>query len=64
MQKERNVSIDILKMIGILFVILAHVSPPGIVTQIRSFDVPLLVIISAMLGVKSIEKIQNYTFKN
>lgn len=64
MQKERNVSIDILKMIGILFVILAHVSPPGIVTQIRSFDVPLLVIISAMLGVKSIEKIRNYTFKN
>lgn len=47
-QINRNISVDILKFIGILCVILAHVSPPEIVHGLRSFDVCMLVYASGI----------------
>ncbi len=57
--KSKEIVIDILKVIGLLLIILAHISTNPIINQIRSFDVPLLVIISGMLSVKSFNKCTN-----
>lgn len=46
LQNTRDLSIDLLRTIGILFIILAHVDAPFIIKQIRIFDVVLLVVIS------------------
>lgn len=46
--KLRDYNIDILRAIGSLLVILAHVRPPEIILNFRSFDVILLVFISGM----------------
>ena len=54
--KSRSISLDILKTLGILMIIIAHSNAPDLVVQIRSFDVPLLVMISGILGVKSYTK--------
>ena len=54
--KSRSISLDILKTLGILMIIIAHSNAPDLVMQIRSFDVPLLVMISGILGVKSYTK--------
>ena len=43
--KLRDYNIDILRAIGSLLVILAHVRPPEIILNFRSFDVILLVFI-------------------
>ena len=53
----REVKYDILKVIGLLFIILAHVNPPTIIFQIRNFDVVLMILISAYLGIKSTNNI-------
>lgn len=53
---ERIEYIDFLKFIGITAIVLAHVSAPKWLTAIRSFDVPLMVIVSALLGEKSIRR--------
>lgn len=45
---DRNHSIDFLRSIGTLLIILAHVSAPKLLTDIRSFDVITLVFISGM----------------
>ncbi len=42
--------IDFLKFIGLTGIIIAHVEAPDIVMMFRSFDVPLMVIISAILA--------------
>ena len=62
---ERKIYIDYLKVIGLLLVIMAHVSPPLIINQIRSFDVPLLVLISGYLAATSYKEgdIKNYLYK-
>ena len=52
-KKERLYHIDRLKVFGLLLVILAHVDLPVWISQIRSFDVPLLVFVSAYLAEKS-----------
>lgn len=44
--KDRNLSIDIMRVIGVLLIILAHVFPPDFLFQIRTFDVPMMVFIS------------------
>jgi peptidoglycan/LPS O-acetylase OafA/YrhL len=44
----RNPQIDLLRFIGLSMIILAHVNPPGIVFELRSFDVPLMVAVSGM----------------
>ena len=51
--KNRFAHIDRLKVLGLLLVILAHVDLPAWLAQIRSFDVPLLVFLSACLARKS-----------
>ena len=44
--KSRDVGLDGLRTIGLLAIILAHVDPPGLLFQIRNFDVPLMILIS------------------
>lgn len=44
----RDVRIDILRFIGLAMIILAHVDPPGLIFQLRNFDVPLMVLVSGM----------------
>ena len=44
----RDHNIDLLRFIGLSLVILAHVSPPTILLNIRCFDVPLMVFVSGM----------------
>ncbi|MBD2187897.1 acyltransferase family protein [Pseudanabaena mucicola] len=44
----RNNRVDILRFLGLAMIVLAHVNPPGIIFQIRNFDVPLMVMISAV----------------
>lgn len=60
MEIKRNLSIDILKTLGIILIILAHVNPPGIIFQLRNFDVVLLVILSGALAEKSYKKCVTY----
>lgn len=43
---NRNITIDVLRMLGTLMVILAHVNAPTGLQTVRSFDVCLLVMIS------------------
>ncbi|QEY16078.1 acyltransferase [Cellvibrio sp. KY-GH-1] len=44
----RNIQIDILRALGLAMIILAHISPPAVIQQMRNFDVPLMVLISGM----------------
>lgn len=55
--KSRMFSLDLLRVLGLLCIILAHVSPPNIIFQIRNFDVPFMVMISGILfNLTNIEK--------
>lgn len=42
----RDYHIDLLRFIGISLIILAHISPPQVIFQVRSFDVPLMIFVS------------------
>lgn len=44
----RNNKIDLLRFIGLMMIILAHLKPEMIVFQLRNFDVPLMVLISGI----------------
>lgn len=46
---NRIKNIDILRVIGLLCIILAHVEPNNIIFQIRNFDVVLMIMISSYL---------------
>lgn len=46
---NRDIKIDFMRFIGISLIILAHVSPPNLIFQLRNFDVPLMVILSGYL---------------
>ncbi|MGF1541017.1 MAG: acyltransferase family protein [Pleurocapsa sp.] len=47
---NRDLRLDILKCLGILSVILAHVAPhKSLLFQLRNFDVPMMVIVSGIL---------------
>lgn len=62
----RDDRIDILRFIGLSMIILAHVYPPEILFQLRNFDVPLMVLISAMsfnLSYKVNEPYPSYVWK-
>lgn len=48
MMKDRNLSFDLLRAIGLLCIILAHVNPPTLLFQIRTFDVVMMVCISTL----------------
>ena len=57
---SRDTSIDLLKFIGLSMIILAHVDIPGIVAQLRNFDVPLMVLLSGAAYGLSVRKDQSY----
>lgn len=46
--KVRDFSLDILRTVFMLFIVLAHVNPPFIIFQFRTFDVVGLVLLSGM----------------
>ncbi len=48
--------IDFLKFVGLTGIIIAHVGAPEKIMMLRNFDVPLMVIISAILGNLSFHK--------
>lgn len=50
----RDASLDYLKCIALLGLVIAHVSTNEFLLQVRVFDVNLLVIISAMLGCRGL----------
>ncbi len=54
MKKERYYFLDFLKVIGLICILFSHVISPRL--YIRSFDVPLMVIISSILANISYEK--------
>ena len=54
---NRLVYVDYLKVIGLLLIILAHVNAPDWLMQLRSFDVPLMVFVSAYLAKRSFNNI-------
>jgi len=57
---NRDSNLDILRGIGLLCVVLAHVEPPGVLFQLRNFDVPLMVLVSgAAFSLRSEESL-NY----
>jgi fucose 4-O-acetylase-like acetyltransferase len=43
---ERDDRLDVLRGIGLLCIILAHVGPPRVLFEIRNFDVPLMVLVA------------------
>lgn len=53
---SRKYYLDFLKAIGLFGIIFAHVEPPGLIMMARSFDVPLMVLISAILANQSFAK--------
>ena len=55
---KREVSIDILKCIGLLLIILAHCSAPTFIDEIRNFDVVLLVILSGVLAENHMKEVE------
>ena len=55
-QTDRQYYIDFLKVIGLTGIIIAHVGSPSWAMMLRSFDVPLMVIISSLLAEKSYKK--------
>ena len=48
MTKHRDLSFDLLRAIGLLSIILAHVSPPSLLFQFRTFDVVMMVCVSTV----------------
>lgn len=62
---KREKYIDVLKVIGLLGIMLAHVQPPEVLFQLRNFDVVLMILVSAYLGLQSkkSEKLISYLIK-
>lgn len=61
--KTRQINLDILKCIGLMCIILAHVVDNDIIFQLRNFDVVLLILISSKLyfdSDKAINTIKTY----
>lgn len=58
MEESRDKSIDIIRGIGLLLIILAHVNPPFVILQTRCFDVPLMLFVSGLSS--SGKTISNY----
>ena len=46
--KERDFSIDFLRCIGLIGIMLSHSVCPSLLMNLRSFDVPLMVFLSAV----------------
>ncbi len=48
MMKERDQGLDFLRAVGLLLIILAHVNPPQLLFQLRTFDVTMMVAVSTI----------------
>lgn len=48
MENSRDIRIDLMRFIGIALIVLAHVNPPPMLFELRSFDVPMMVFLSAI----------------
>ncbi|UTA47595.1 acyltransferase [Simiduia sp. 21SJ11W-1] len=62
----RDNRIDILRFIGLAMIVLAHVNPPYALSQLRNFDVPLMVLLSGMsfgLSYRPGEAFASYVYK-
>lgn len=62
----RDDKVDLLRFVGLAMIILAHVDPPGILFQLRNFDVPLMVLVSGMsfgLSYKNNTPYMEYIFR-
>lgn len=53
---DRDNGIDFLKLIGLTGIILAHVNAPAWIMMVRSFDVPLMILLSSILARRSYER--------
>ncbi len=58
-KNKRLYYIDFLKFIGLTGIIIAHIGAPNWLMMLRSFDVPLMVILSSILAQKSYKKIND-----
>lgn len=58
-KKSRDINIDMCRAVFSLLIILAHVNPPELILNIRSFDVTALVILSGMMIRENINR-SNY----
>lgn len=47
--QKRDGSIDVLRCIALVGIVLAHISPPQVILQLRGFDVPLMVFLSGVV---------------
>ena len=56
--KKRRTDVDIIKVVGLLCIILAHTNPPSVLFQFRNFDVVLMIMVSTYLGIKSYNNIK------
>lgn len=48
MKLRRDVNLDLMRLLGVLLIMIAHAEPPGWLYQLRNFDVPLLIVASAL----------------
>ncbi|MCR6650872.1 MAG: acyltransferase [Cellvibrionaceae bacterium] len=48
MTLERNINYDLMRLIGVLIIMIAHASPPDWLFQLRNFGTPLLIVGSAL----------------
>lgn len=48
LKKQQSAQIHILRAMGILLLILAHVNPPKVLFELRNFDVILMVVLSSV----------------
>ncbi|MDK0956484.1 acyltransferase family protein [Clostridium perfringens] len=62
MNKSRNINYDILKVIALFGIMLAHIGPNKVVFQLRNFDVPMMIIISVWLSLSIYNK-DNFNYK-
>lgn len=49
---NRDVNIDLIRFIGIMLIMLAHVYPPSPIYELRLFDVPLMLFVSGLAFAK------------
>lgn len=62
--KVRDPYIDLLRFVGLSLIILAHVTPPYVLGQLRSFDVPLMMFVSGLAASgKDIPNYWDYVWK-
>ena len=48
MKTERNFNYDLMRLMGLLIIMVAHSSPPDWLFQLRNFGTPLLIVGSAL----------------